>query len=81
MTVFSNRIRTAYVRKRSKRSMAAATLLLMLVSGLFSFAASQDEKDLQSVASDFSPVLRKQVVSTWASTDIVPGSVRLERGR
>lgn len=74
MTVFTNRVRTAYVRKRSKRSMAIVTLSIMAMAGMFSFAAIQDEKDQQAMAAEFSPALRKSVVSSWAGVEISAAS-------
>lgn len=65
--VFSSRIRQAYVRRRSKREMAVATLLLMAVMGACGLAAREDERAQDVSAEVFNSELRRSIVATWAA--------------
>jgi len=79
--VFVSTVRRAYLKKRSKKQMAVATLLLSTAAGLFGFASSQDERDQQAMSAEFTPALRKSVVSTWAGADIQMTTASPEGGR
>lgn len=69
MIVSANRVRQAYVKKRSKKAMAAATLLMIVIAGACSIAATHDEQDRQAMAAEFSPARQRRIVSTWTVAD------------
>lgn len=81
MEVFVGAARRAYLEKRSKREMAVATFLVAAVIGALGLTSAQDEKDRQAMSAEFTPALRKSVVSSWAGVDIVAQLTAPERGR
>ena len=81
MTVFVGTVRRAYLKKRSKRSMGTVTLLIAATGVLFGLASSQDERDLQAMSAEFTPALRKSIVSTWTGADMQMATMSPEGGR
>jgi len=72
--IFTNRVGLAYQQSRSMSSSARArkvgAILLIVVVAACGIAGGLDEQDRQSMASEFSPMLRKRVVSTWTASSI-----------
>ena len=71
MQVYTNRIGLAYRQSRLMRTHVsvrkAGLLLLAVILLVFGIAGKQDERDAQSMAQEFSPALRKSVVSSWTT--------------
>lgn len=69
MTVFENRTRTAYRRKKSRRKMLPAALLLFVVVIACGFAGYHDSQDAEAMMSIWTPERRVCIVE-WS--DSVP---------
>jgi len=67
MTVFTNRIRTAYLRKRQKRETVLAALLLFGVMAACGIAGRMEERDAQAMNAIFTADRRVCVVD-WATS-------------
>lgn len=50
MTVFTSRINKAYLKKRSKKQMLSASLVLGAIASAFVFAATQAERDSKLIS-------------------------------
>ena len=68
MTVFTSRVRHAYLKKRSKKTIAVFTLFLLALAAVFGVAGHDDEQDQQSMSQEYSSALRLRVVSRWTET-------------
>lgn len=69
MIVFQNRIRRAYLKKRSIREMSLFTLFIFAVLVFFGLASREDYDDAKRMADSFTPARRVCIVN-WA--DVAP---------
>ncbi len=66
MTVYTNRIRRSYERRRSAREMIVATLLLVAAIALLAVAACEQEQEEQQVSTyALTKEQKREIVRSW----------------
>ena len=70
MQVYTSKVRRAYLKKRSKGQMLAATVIIAGVMGLFGLAAKSDEVASQELSGQFRMEHRRAVVATWSQPQV-----------
>jgi len=65
VTVFTSGVRHAYLKKRSRSQKFAAAVGMVVVMGVFGFAAKDDEKSAQDLAAEFTEERRCGIVAYW----------------
>lgn len=72
MTVFTSRIRRAYLRRRSARAQIFGLLIFLAILAACGIAGRHELRDRQSMSDAFSPALCSRVVATWSEVPIIP---------
>lgn len=75
---YANRIRRAYVRRRTIGEMALATVLLLAITVLLAVAACETEEPPVTVTADLSAGQRQEIVRSWYA-EIYPAYVAPRR--
>jgi len=65
MTVFTSRVRAAYLRRRSKKEMALIVMGIFVVMALYSVCQVRDARDRRAMTGLSTPENRAEVVSRW----------------
>lgn len=65
MNVVTGRVRCAYSIKRTRRRVASAIAVLLLVLCAYGFASKDDEAASKALASDFTQSYRNSIVASW----------------